>query len=51
MELKPGPEVIKLFSCSAQLSIKFKLPRNVKTAKINVFFQVEIILVGHLSCS
>ena len=25
MRLNPGPEVIKLFSCSIQLSMKFKL--------------------------
>ena len=29
-ELGPGPEVIKLFSCSTQLSIKFSLVINVK---------------------
>ena len=30
----PGPEVIKLFSCSAQLSMKFFLFINVKMPKI-----------------
>ena len=30
----PGPEVIKLFSCSAQPSIQFKLLINTKIAKI-----------------
>ena len=30
-----GPEVIKHFSCSTQLSIKFKLLPNTKIAKIN----------------
>ena len=29
-----GPEVIKLFSCSAQLSIKFKLLINTKIAQV-----------------
>ena len=29
-EVIPGPEVIKLFSCSTQLSMKFSLLRNVK---------------------
>ena len=28
--LKPGPEVIKLFSCSTQLSMKFFLLMNIK---------------------
>ena len=31
----PGPEVIKLFSCSIQLSIEFKLFINAKVTKIN----------------
>ena len=29
-----GPEVIKVFSCSAQLSLKFKLLINAKVAQI-----------------
>ena len=40
------PKVIKLFSCSTQLSMKFKLLINIKKAKIN-----EIIKFNHLSCS
>ena len=36
---QPGPEVIKLFSCSAQLSTKFQL--NIKT---------EIPTNGEVSC-
>ena len=31
----PGPEVIKLFSSSTQLSMKFQLLINVKIAQIN----------------
>ena len=30
----PGPEVVKLFSCSTQLSIKFKLLLNTEIIKI-----------------
>ena len=33
--VRSGPEVIKLFSCSTQLSIKFKLLINYIIAKIN----------------
>ena len=33
-EMKTGPEVIKLFSCSAQLSMKFFLLINVKMPTI-----------------
>ena len=33
--LPPGPEVIKLFSCSAQLSIKFELLINTEIGQIN----------------
>ena len=32
---KPGPEVIKLLSCSTQLSIKFKLFIDTAIAQIN----------------
>ena len=32
--IKPGPEVIKLFSCSAQLRLKFILLINVKMPTI-----------------
>ena len=34
-ELCSGPEVIKLFSCSTQLSMKFKLLINAEIAQIN----------------
>ena len=30
---RPGPEVIKLFSCSTQLSMKFQLHINTKIAR------------------
>ena len=39
-KLCTGPEVIKLFSCSTQLSMKFKLLINIEIAKINGFFSV-----------
>ena len=32
--LRPGPEVIKLFSCSTQLRLKFILLKNVKMPTI-----------------
>ena len=34
LEFRPGPEVIKLFSCSAQLRLKFILLINVKMPTI-----------------
>ena len=34
----PGPKVIKLFSCSTQLSMKFKFLINTEMAQINPFF-------------
>ena len=37
----PGPEVIKLFSCSTQLRMKFKLLINTETAKINENFRFQ----------
>ena len=37
----PGPEVIKLFSCSTQLSMKFKLLINTENAKINGNFRLK----------
>ena len=36
--LTTGPEVIKIFSCSTQLSLKFTLFINTKIAKINLIF-------------
>ena len=35
--IQPGPEVIKHFSCSTQLSLKLKLLINVKIDRINGF--------------
>ena len=35
----PGPEVIKLFSCSAQLSMKFQLLINAEIVKISGKFR------------
>ena len=32
---RPGPEVIKIFSCSTQLSMKFKLLINTEIGQIN----------------
>ena len=37
----PGPVVIKLFSCTTQLGMKFKLLINVKIAKINGIFRFK----------
>ena len=34
VSVSPGPEVIKLFSCSTQLSIKFKVLIYTKIAQI-----------------
>ena len=34
-----GSEIIKLFSCSTQLSMKFRLLINIKIAKINGNFR------------
>ena len=35
----PGAEVIKLFSCSTQLSMKFKMLINIEIAKIDGIFR------------
>ena len=35
----PGPEVIKLFSCSTQLSMKFKIPIGMKVSRNSAFFR------------
>ena len=37
--LGPGAEFIKLFSCSTQLSTKFKMLINIEIAKIDVIFR------------
>ena len=47
--IDPGPEVIKLFSCSTQLSMKFFLPLNVKmttTVGILTFMSRKISILG-----
>ena len=41
VEIQPGVEVIKLFSSSAQLSMKFQLLMNVKIVKISVKFRFK----------
>ena len=41
---KPGPEVIKLFLCSTQLSLKFQLLSNVKIVRIDGIFMFKSIL-------
>ena len=40
LNFSPGSEVIKLFSCSTQLSMKFQLLININIAKIKGFFKV-----------
>ena len=37
--MSPGAEVIKLFSCSTQLSMKFKMFINIEIAKIYGIFR------------
>ena len=37
----PGPEVVKLFSSSAQLSMKFQLLTDVKIVKISGKFRIR----------
>ena len=44
--LGPGPEVIKLFSCSTQLSMKFQLLIKARMLKNNDFFFAVKLLVG-----
>ena len=50
--LRPGPEVIKLFSCSTQLIIKFqlliktKIPTNEKFLALNFLDVVFIMLIN-----
>ena len=45
--LKPGPEVIKLFSCSIQLSMKFFQLINIKCQKLAFSY----LLAEKISCS
>ena len=49
--LRPGPEVIKLFSCSTQLNMKFSLLINMKMPTIVgifIFISREIFLLSYL---
>ena len=39
----PGAEVIKLFSCSTQLSMKSKMLINIEIAKIYGFFRFNLL--------
>ena len=39
----PGAEVIKLFSCSTQLSMKFKMLINIEIAKIDGIFRFNLL--------
>ena len=41
LERTPGPKVIKLFSCSTQLSMKFEMLINIKIAKVNEIFRFK----------
>ena len=48
---KPGPEVIKLFSCSTQLSMKFSLLINMKMPTIFgifIFISREIFMLNFI---
>ena len=47
----PGPEVIKIFSCSTQLRIKFQLLINIKNIKKFSIFRAQISLECYFSCS
>ena len=46
-----GPEVIKKFSCSTQLSMKFEMLLKYKNIKKLSIFQVQISLECHFSGS
>ena len=39
----PGAEVIKVFSCSTQLSMKFKMLINIEIAKIDGIFRFNLL--------
>ena len=49
--LDPGPEVIKLFSCSAQLSMKFVLLLNLKLLTIADSFLLNLAKHEHFSAN
>ena len=47
----PGPEVIKKFSCSTQLSMKFSLLINTKMPTIVgifIFISIEFFMLGYV---
>ena len=44
----PGPEVIKYYSCSTQLSMNFQLPFKTKMLKISDVFILLINVKMHL---
>ena len=48
---KPGPEVIKLFSCSTLLSMKFQMLISIKISRNSGFFQAQIIRECFFACS
>ena len=48
---KPGPEVIKLFLCSTQLSMKFQMLISIKNIKKFGFCQAQISGECYFSCS
>ena len=41
--IKPGPEIIKLFSCSIQLSMKFQLVIKITLLRINDFLAFKLL--------
>ena len=41
-QAETGPEVIKLFSCSTQLSMKFYMLISIKISRNSAFFQAQI---------
>ena len=38
---RPGPEVIKLFSCSTQLSMKFQMLISIKISRNSAFVRLR----------
>ena len=46
----PGPEVIKLFSCSTQLSIDFAMLITTKMLKSKDFSCFQTLIMLYLSC-
>ena len=51
LDLQSGPEVIKLFSCSTQLSMKISLPKNMKMPTIVgifIFISREIFMLSYV---